>query len=125
MRKKRGFSLIEVIIATFIAVILISGLFLSYRASWDMINESADIAVARTAIISKLEELKQYTYSQLLTYNNTTFTTTLANGEIMTGTITVSTDAPAKITIIMRWGSPTPKTISGGAILFKPRYETE
>ncbi len=126
MRKKKGFSLIEVIISISIVVMLITGLFLSYKSSWDLINESADLAVARTAIISKLEELKQYHPSMIRTYNNTTFTTPLANGEIMTGRITISTTDPPLVSITMSWGlASSPKTVSASAIIYRPIYETE
>lgn len=122
----KGFSLVEVIISTFIAAVLISGLFLSYKASWDMINESSEIAVIRTAAISKLEELRAYTPSQIRSYDGTTFSTTLANGDTINGTITVSTTEPSTVTITMSWGSASdPKSVSVSAILYRPIYEVE
>lgn len=123
---KEGFSLVEVIISTFIAVILISGLFLSYKASWDMINESSEIAAARTTAISKLEELRAYTTSKIRSYNGTNFSTTLANGDIMSGTITVSETDPPLVTITITWGTTSAlKSITVSEIVYRPLYEVE
>ncbi len=122
----KGFSLLEVIISTLIAVVLISGLFLSYKASWDMIKESSEMATIRTTAISKLEELRAYTSSEIRSYNGTTFSTTVSTGETINGTITVSTTDPPLVTITMTWGSSSaPRSVSVSAILYRPLYEVE
>jgi hypothetical protein len=82
------------------------------------------MATARTTAISKLEELKAYTPSQIRSFNNTTFTTTLANGETLTGTISVSSSDPPAVTVTMSWGSgSSAKTTSFSAILYRSVYE--
>lgn len=123
---EKGFSLVEVIISIFLAALLITGLFLSYKASWDMVAESSEIAVARTAATSKLEELRAYTPSQIRNYNGTNFSVTLSNGEIMRGTITVSSSDPPIVTITMNWGDTSSlKSITIAEMLYRPVYEVE
>jgi type II secretory pathway pseudopilin PulG len=126
LRQKKGFSLVEIIISTFIAVIIISGIIYTYRASWDFVKEADEMAFARTLAISKLEELKGYTSTTLHSLNNTTFSDTLPNNEQITGVISVSSSEPPKVTITMQWGpSQARKTISISSILFRPIYEVD
>ena len=76
-----GFSLTELMIAAAVFLLVIAGVLISYIACLELAEVSKNSSLAVYAAKSKIEEMKNTPFSQILAaYNNTTFTTANLNG---------------------------------------------
>jgi len=71
--KKRGFTLIEVMVTTFVLVVAICGLLGLFLSAIVLNETSRNAFLATQAAQAKLEELKNVLFSDLPSYNNTSF----------------------------------------------------
>jgi len=91
--KKSGFTMLEVVVTTFVLVVAICGL-LGLFFSSIILNETArNTSIAIQAAQAKLEELKNVSFSDLPTYNNTTFDVSGFGSGLAKGRVEVSDTA--------------------------------
>lgn len=70
----RGFTLIEVMIATAILVTVLCGILATYIACFELITTSQNLTLAVNSAQKKIEEIRDYTFSGIFAdYNGTTF----------------------------------------------------
>lgn len=102
----RGFTLIEVMIATAILVIVVCGILATYISCLELISLSKNLTFAVNASQRKIEEIRDYNFSLIYTdYNNQTFSVDeIAPGDSR-GVIYVDNSNPdlLKLTIAVCW----------------------
>lgn len=71
----KGFTLIEVMLAAAILVIVLCGILATYISCFELISTSKNLTFAVNAAQSKIEEIRDYTFSGIYAdYDNQTFT---------------------------------------------------
>lgn len=71
----RGFTLIEVMIAAAILAVVICGILATYISCFELISTSRNFTFAVNAAQRKIEEIRDYNFSQIYSdYNNQSFT---------------------------------------------------
>jgi len=106
MGKRRGFTLIEVMIAAAILAIVLCGLLVTYIRCFELISTSRNLTFAVNAAQRKIEEMRDYTFSQIYTdYNNQNFTVDEIGAGNSRGVIYVDNSDPVllKVTISVCW----------------------
>jgi len=72
-RRHRGFTLLEVLVASAIFAFCLSGLILTYMNLIVLTDLTRDLTIANKAVGSEIEELKRYPFVNLAALNNTAF----------------------------------------------------
>ncbi len=70
---KKGFTLIEVLLAGAILAFCLCGLLLTYINMFILSDLARDLTLATNAVQAKMEELKKTSYAGLLAFNGVTF----------------------------------------------------
>lgn len=102
----RGFTLIEVMLAAGILVIVLSGILATYISCFELISTSQNLTLAVNAAQRRIEEMRDYSFSQIYAdYNNQIFTVgeiTIGNSQ---GVIYVDNSNPdlLEITVSVCW----------------------
>lgn len=102
----KGFTLIEVMIATAILVTVLCGILATYIACFELISTSKNLTLAINSAQRKIEEIRNYSFSGISTdYNWTTFTVDEITLENSRGIVYVDNSNPdlLEITISVCW----------------------
>lgn len=76
-----GFTLVEILVATGIFLVSISGIVYSYLKCMELQDIGRNVSTAVQAAKNKMEDIKNTPFNNIMaTYNNTTFTATGLNG---------------------------------------------
>ncbi|RLC34533.1 MAG: hypothetical protein DRZ76_02500 [Candidatus Nealsonbacteria bacterium] len=70
---KKGFSMVELMIGVTILVFALTSILASYANTFILSDLSRNISIATNAIRAKMEEIKQESFSDLDSFNGTTF----------------------------------------------------
>ena len=100
---KMGFTLVELMISTFLLVFIFSGTILTFFYCMDLNEMAKNSSTALLAIKSKITEIENTPYSQISAiYNNTTFTSPDLKG-IGVSTINSSNPNLLEVTVTFTW----------------------
>jgi type II secretory pathway pseudopilin PulG len=104
---KKGFTIVEVIVATGIFLLSISGIIYSFLKCMELQDIGQSVSIATQAVNSKMEDIKSSTFANMFTtYNNTTFTANNINGR---GVVYVDNTLPdlIQIKVVFCWRQKT------------------
>jgi type II secretory pathway pseudopilin PulG len=105
-RKVRGFTLLELMLASTMLIVAVCGLLASYVTCFDLIETAKNMTLATNAIQFKLEEIRDYDFGEIAAeYDNTTFTVSgFANGQAI-GAVAVEniTADLLRVTVSVCW----------------------
>lgn len=102
----RGFTLIEVMIAAAILAIVICGILATYISCFELISTSRNFTFAVNAAQRKIEEIRDYNFSQIYPdYNNQSFTVGEMSAGDSLGIVYVDDASPdlLEVTISVCW----------------------
>jgi Tfp pilus assembly protein PilV len=88
--RKCGFTIVEVMVTTFVLVVAICGLLGLFLSSIVLNETSRNASLATQAAQARLEELKNVIFSDLSTYNNTAFAVSGFGAGLAKGRVEVS-----------------------------------
>ncbi|MFA5147519.1 MAG: hypothetical protein WC491_00165 [Candidatus Omnitrophota bacterium] len=104
--RTRGFTLLELMLASTILIVAICGLLASYVLCFSLTETAKNMTLASNAIQFKLEEMRDHTFGDVSAdYDNTTFTVSGFSAGQAIGAITVesiSTDL-LRVTVSVCW----------------------
>lgn len=106
INNSKGFTLIEVMLATAFLVIVLSGLLATYISCFELISLSRNLSFATNAAQMKIEEIRDYPFSQTHSdYDNTTFTVSEISPGNSRGVVYVNNSNPELllITVSVCW----------------------
>ena len=104
---KKGFTLLELAIASGILTVAILGLLASLQSPFTLNSASKETAVAIQDASRVLEEIRVVTFSTILTTNWTTWAQTNGLTQLVNEEITVTTAGtdPLTVTVQVKWTS--------------------
>lgn len=118
--RRKGFTLIELMIAAGVLVIVLGGLLLTYISCFALNETSRNLTFAINSAQDKLEEIRDYTFSRIYDdYNGHTFEVPgIASGDSK-GLVEVDNSNPdlLKITITVCWRQGGGRIIGGDSSL--------
>lgn len=95
--KHSGFTLIEVLVATMIFLLSISGVVYSYLKCMELTDIGRNVSTATQTVKNKMEDIKATSFADIYTtYHNTTFSVSGINGR---GVIYVNNSTPSLLQI--------------------------
>ena len=71
VRKKTGFTLIEVVIAMLVVFVAVIGLLAAYASSFELVETARNTTYALNEAQEKIEELRGHTFTDIYTYYTT------------------------------------------------------
>ena len=99
---RKGFTLIEVILAAAFLVIVLSGLLATYISCFELISTSRNLSLAVNAARVMIEEIRDYSFNQIHSdYDNTTFTVNEMSVGNSRGVIYVDNTNPDLLQVIV------------------------
>ncbi|KPK38868.1 MAG: hypothetical protein AMJ78_09365 [Omnitrophica WOR_2 bacterium SM23_29] len=104
--KKKGFTLLELMITAAILIVALIGLLAVYVLCFNINETAKNLTLATSAIQQKLEEIRDYSFYEIFDeLNNTNFEVSGIPNQDAEGTIRVNTSNPdlLKITISVSW----------------------
>lgn len=102
-KKCAGFTLVELLVASFILAIVIIGMLVSYLRCLELAELSKNISRATSASRSRVEAIKNTDFDQsIATYNTVTFTSPDLNGIGVSYVTAVNPDL-LKVTVTFCW----------------------
>ena len=114
--KERGFTLVELMVATGVFVLAFAGILLTYVKCMELNELSRNSSYAMSAVTSRVEQIVNTTTSSIeSTYDDVTFTDSNLNG-IGVSTVTNSTDY-LTITVTFCWRQKNGKVVGEDANL--------
>lgn len=102
----KGFTLLEIMLAVAILVIVLCGILATYISCFELISLSKNLTLAINSCQMKIEEIRDYTFSQIYSYyNNQTFEVDEMPPGYSKGVILVDNSNPdlLKVTITVCW----------------------
>ncbi len=100
---KNGFTLVEIMVATGVFLMSISGVVYSYLKCMELQDLGRNISIANQAVKNKMEDIKATSFANIsTTFNNATFTANNINGR---GVIYVNSSNPVllQIKVVFCW----------------------
>lgn len=106
LNRIRGFTLLEVMLASTILIVALCGLLASYVLCFNLTETAKNMTLATNAIQFKLEEIRDYDFNKIAAvYDNTTFTVSGFAAGQATGTISIEniTTDILRVTVSVCW----------------------
>ena len=103
---KKGFTLVEIMVATGVFLVSMSGILFSYLKCMELQDIGRNVSIATQAVQNKMEDVKATTFANIYsTFNNQTFTAANLNGK---GVVYVNNSNPSLllIKIVFCWKQP-------------------
>ncbi len=126
VNKKRGFTLLELLIASGILVIALTGLLATYAACFDLVETTRNSNLALNAAQKNLEEMRNANFLSIFSsYNGTTFQVSgmPANSSLGFISINNSNSSLLKVAVGVCWRQKGSRVVgecndSGGVLVF-------
>lgn len=116
VRKKPGFTLIEVVIAMLVVFIAVIGLLAAYASSFELVETARNTTYALNEAQEKIEELRGYNFFDIFTdYANTNFTVDGISAGNSNGLVEVDNTDPdlLVVTVTVCWRQRSGRIIGG------------
>ena len=99
---RKGFTLIEVMLAAAFLVIVLSGLLATYISCFELISTSRNLTLAVNAAQGKIEEIRDHSFNQVYSdYHNSTFTVSEMSAGSSQGVVYVNNTNPDLLEVIV------------------------
>jgi hypothetical protein len=99
---RKGFTLIEVMLAAAFLIIVLGGLLATYISCFELISTSRNLTLAVNAARGKVEEIRDYSFNQIYSdYDNTTFTVNEMSAGNSRGVVYVDNTNPDLLQVIV------------------------
>jgi Tfp pilus assembly protein PilV len=99
---RKGFTLIEVMLAAAFLIIVLGGLLATYISCFELISTSRNLTLAVNAARGKVEEIRDYSFNQIYSdYDNTTFTVNEMSTGNSRGVVYVDNTNPDLLQVIV------------------------
>lgn len=120
VRKKKAFTLIEVVIAIGIMAVAFLGLVAAYISSFELAETAKNTTYALNAAQKKIEEIRDYNFFDIpADYDNTNFTVDGISAGNSNGLVEIDDSAPELlvVTVTACWKQKGGRIIGGDAAL--------